>query len=178
KERKMSMNGEETLMALLFGFMAFFAVIALIGFILYFFKAIGLFKLAKKEGRGDLAWLGWVPVVNTVLMMLLLEKSVHESFRNNLTLIYGISIAATEVLSSFGAGFISFIACILFFYAIYFLAKRYSINQIQYIVIAIIIFSGYTIISIFMFRNKQPVDTTGMDVIDTPYTEDNTNTEQ
>src|SRR5699024_11747718 len=47
--------------------------------------------------------------VQTFLMMLLLEKSVHESFRNKLTLIYGISIAATVVLSSFGAGFISFI---------------------------------------------------------------------
>src|SRR5699024_10502116 len=126
----------------------------------------------------DLAWLGWVPVVNTFLMMLLLEKSVHESFRNKLTLIYGISIAATDVLSSFGAGFISFIPSILFFYAFYFLAKRYSTNPILHLVIGIITFSGSTSISIFMFRNKQPVDTTGMDVIDTPYTEDNTNTEQ
>src|SRR5699024_1095939 len=176
KERKMSMNGEETLMALLFGFMAFFAVIALIGFILYFFKAIGLFKLAKKEGRGDLAWLGWVPVVNTFLMMLLLEKSVHESFRNKLSLIYGISIASTVVLSSFGAGFISFIPRILFFYAFYFWAKIYSTNPILHLVIGIITFSGSTSISIFMFINKQPADTTGMDVVHTPYTEDNTNT--
>src|SRR5699024_10068416 len=174
----MSMNGEETLMALLFGFMAFFAVIALIGFILYFVKAIGLFKLAKKEGRGELAWLGWVPVVNKILMILLLENSVHESIRNILSLIYGICIAATVVLSSFGAGFISFIPSILFFYAFYFLAKRYSTNPILHLVIGIITFSGSTSISIFMFRNKQPVDTTGMDVIDTPYTEDNTNTEQ
>ena len=172
------MDGEETLMALLFGFMAFFAVIALIGFILYFFKAIGLFKIAKKEGKEELAWLAWVPVANSFLMMWLLEKSVHESFRNKLTLIYGISIAATVVLSSFGAGFISFIPSILFFYAFYFLAKRYSTNPILHLVIGIITFSGSTSISIFMFRNKQPVDTTGMDVIDTPYTEDNTNTEQ
>src|SRR5699024_3832713 len=129
-------------------------------------------------GRGDLAWLGWVPVVNTFLMMLLLEKSVHESFRNKLTLIYGISIAAPVVLSSFGAGFISFIPSILFFYAFYFLAKRYSTNPILHLVIGIITFSGSTSISIFLFRYKQPVDTTGMDVIDTPYTEDNTNTEQ
>jgi len=172
------MDGEETLIALLFGFMAFFAVIALIGFILYFFKAIGLFKIAKKEGKEELAWLAWVPVANSFLMMWLLEKSVHESFRNKLTLIYGISIAATVVLSSFGAGFISFIPSILFFYAFYFLAKRYSTNPILHLVIGIITFSGSTSISIFMFRNKQPVDTTGMDVIDTPYTEDNTNTEQ
>src|SRR5699024_7732097 len=117
----MSMNGEETLMALLLAFIEFFTVIALIGFILYFFKAIGLFKLAKKEGRGDMAWLGWVPVVNTFLMMLLFEKSVHESFRNKITLNYGIFIAATVVFSSFGAGFIYFISSLLFFYAFYFL---------------------------------------------------------
>src|SRR5699024_7504515 len=107
-----------------------------------------------------------------------LEKSVHESFRNKLTLIYGISIAATVVFSRFGAGFISFIPSILFFYGFYFLAKRYSTNPFLYLVIGLITFSGSASISIFMFRNKQPVDTTGMDVIDKPYTEDNTNTEQ
>src|SRR5699024_11183859 len=112
------------------------------------------------------------------LMMLLLEKSVHESFRNKLTLIYGISIAATVVLSSFGAGFISFIPSILFFYAFYFLAKRYSTNPILHLVIVIITFSVSICISLFKFRNKQMVDTICMDVIDTPYTEDNTNTEQ
>src|SRR5699024_8156477 len=112
--------------------------------------ATGLFKLAKKEGRGDLAWLGWVPVVNTFLMMLLLEKSVHEIFRNKLTLIYCISIAATVVFSSFGAGFISFIQSILFFYAFYFLAKRYSTDPLIHLVIGIITFSGSKSISIFM----------------------------
>src|SRR5699024_2277482 len=132
----------------------------------------------KKEGRGDLAWLGWVPVVNTFLMMLLLEKSVHESFRNKLTLIYGISIAATVVLSSFGAGFISFIPSILFFYAFYFLTKKYFTNPNLHHCIRNITFSSSTSISIFMFINKHSVDTTGMYVIDTPYTEDNTNTEQ
>src|SRR5699024_12796485 len=117
-------------------------------------------------------------VANSFLMMWLLEKSVHESFRNKLTLIYGISIAATVVLSSFGAGFISFIPSILFFYAFYFLLIRYSTNLILHLVIGIITLSGSTSISIFMFRNNQPVDTTRMDVIDKPYTEDNTNTKQ
>src|SRR5699024_12095956 len=112
------------------------------------------------------------------LYLLLLKKSIHYIFCNKLTLIYGISIASTVVLSSFGACFISFIPSILFFYAFYFFAKRYSTNPILHLVIGIITFSGSTSISIFMFRNKQPVDTTGMDVIDTPYTEDNTNTEQ
>src|SRR5699024_9433838 len=124
------------------------------------------------------AWYSMVAVDYTILIMLLLEKYVHESLRNKLTLVYGISMAATVVLSSFGDGFISFIPSILFFYAFYFLAKRYSTNPILHLVIGIITFSGSTSISIFMFRNKQPVDTTGMDVIDTPYTEDNTNTEQ
>src|SRR5699024_7395810 len=138
----------------------------------------GLFKLAKKEGKEELAWLAWVPVANSFLMMWLLEKSVHEGLRNKLTLVYGISMAVTVVLSSFGAGFISFIPSILFFYAFYFFAKRCSTNLLLYLVIIFINFSSTTIISIFMFRNKQSVDTTGMDVIDTPYTEDNTNAEQ
>src|SRR5699024_12743222 len=118
---KMSNNCEGTLIAVLFGFMAFFAVIALIGFILYFFKAIGLFKLSKKEGKEELAWLAWVPVANSFLMMWLLEKSVHDGLRNKLILVYGISMASTDVLSSFCACFISFVLSILFFYVFYFL---------------------------------------------------------
>src|SRR5699024_6818524 len=120
----------------------------------------------------------WVPVANSFLMMWLLEKSVHEGLRNKFTLVNGISMAATVLMSRLGAGFISFIPSILSFYACYSLAERYSTNPILHLVIGIITFSGSTSISIFMFRNKQPVDTTGMDVIDTPYTEDNTNTEQ
>lgn len=165
------MEGEETILAFLLGFLAVFAVLALVGVVLYFFKAIGLFKLAKKEGRGDLAWLGWVPFVNTFLMMLLLEKAVHEGIRNKLTLIYGIAFAASILLSSF-VPFVSFIPGILFFYAFYFLAKRYSPNPVLHLVIGIITFTGSTSISIFMFRNKQAVDTSGLDVIDTPSLEE------
>src|SRR5699024_6249292 len=127
-------------------------------------KAIGLFKLAKQEGRQDLAWLGWVPVVNTFLMMLLLEKSVHEGLRGKLTLFYGISVAASLVLGSW-VPFVSLLPAILFFYAFYFLAKRYSPNPILHLVLGIITLTYSTSISIFMFRNRDAVNPTGMDTI-------------
>ena len=66
---------DDALLALIFAFFAFFAVMFLIGIIVYIFQAIGLFKIAKREGRQDLAWLGWIPVANTFLMMILLESS-------------------------------------------------------------------------------------------------------
>src|SRR5699024_12840648 len=91
---------------------------------------------------------------------------------------YLFSISVSFVFVCFCFCFFSFIPTFFLFYAFYFLAKRYSINPILHLFIGIITFSGSTSIFIFMFRNKQPVDTTGMDVIDTPYTEDNTNTEQ
>lgn len=155
---------DDALLALIFAFFAFFAVMFLIGIIVYIFQAIGLFKIAKREGRQDLAWLGWIPVANTFLMMILLEKAVHEGIRGKLTLIYGISMAVSVVLGSW-IPFVSAIPGVLFFYAFYFLAKRYSTNPVLHLVIGIVTIGFSTGISIFMFRNKEVVDPTGLDTL-------------
>ena len=157
------MNNEDAIIAFFFAFFAFFAVMFLIGVILYIFKAIGLFKIAKREGKEDIAWLAWIPVVNTFLMMQVLERSVHESLRGKMTLIYGILLAAGIVLGSW-IPFLPILPGIFFFYAFYFLAKRYSPNPILHLVIGIITFSYSTSISIFMFRNREVVDPTGFDL--------------
>ena len=63
---------------LVLSFLVVIAVLFIIGIIVYIFNAIGLFKLAKREGKSDIAWLGWVPIGNTILMMQMLEGAVQD----------------------------------------------------------------------------------------------------
>jgi|SRR5699024_1533345 len=154
---------DDALFAFIIAFLGIIFIFGLIGLVMYIFQAIGLFKIAKREGHGDKAWLAWIPIANTFLMTILLERAVHEGLRNKLTLVYGIAVAATVVLS----GFIPFVAIapgILFYYVFYFLAKRYSTNPVLHLVIAIVT-GGFAVgIQIFIFRNREPVDTTGLAV--------------
>jgi len=160
---------------LVLSFLVVIAVLFIIGIIVYIFNAIGLFKLAKREGKSDIAWLGWVPIGNTILMMQMLEGAVHKSFRGKLTLIYGISLGAglvvTGIFQFFGILAILLLPPLLllqlatafiYFYAFYFLANRYSTNPILHLVIGIITFGLSIGISIFMLRNKEVVDSTGL----------------
>mgnify|MGYP007108080880 CR=1 FL=1 len=132
----------------LLAFSFFFIILAIV---LYVLSAIGLFKIAKKEGKDEIAWLAWIPIVNQFLMTWLVEDDVHPSLRGKVTLIYGISVAVSLLLSSF-VYFVTFIPMVIFFYAFYFIANKYSSNPILHVVIAIITLGLSIPIQLFIFR--------------------------
>src|SRR5690625_5814802 len=99
---------EDVLMGLIVAFFAFFVFLFVVAIILFFFQAIGLFKIAKREGKGDIAWLAWIPIINAFLMTLLVENDVHPGIRGKFTLFYGIAFVLAIILS----GFIAFITLI------------------------------------------------------------------
>lgn len=148
------MNEESVLIGLLLTFIGFFILLLLIGIIFYILHAIGLYKIAKRADRGDLAILAWIPIANTFLMTLLVENDVHKELRGKVTLIYGISFVVSVFLSIFIqlAGFISLL---IIYYAFYFLAKKLSPNPVLHIVIAIVTLGISMPIQIFMFRNRE-----------------------
>ncbi len=144
---------ESLLVGFFVAFFAFFVFLFIVGIILFFFQAIGLFKIAKREGKEDIAWLAWIPVVNAFLLTLLVEQDVHPSVRGKFTLWYGVAVVLSLILSSF-IFFVSFIPLAMFFYAFYFLAKRYSDNAVLHLVIGIVTFGFAVPIQIFIFRKR------------------------
>ncbi|HLR80388.1 MAG TPA: hypothetical protein VK119_07370 [Bacillota bacterium] len=150
------MSEEGVLLGLFAGLAIIFLFMVIVAIILYVFMALGLFKIAKREGMQDKAWMAWVPVVNFFLLTLLVENDVHEQIRGKLTLIYGISLAASVLLSWLFSP-ISFLPLIVALYAFYFLARKYSTNEVVHIVIAAITFSATMPIQLFMFRNREQV---------------------
>lgn len=148
---------EEIFLGFLLAFLGFFIVLLIVAIILFILQAIGLFKIAKREGRGDLAWLAWIPIVNQFLMTYLVEDDVHPGLRGKFTLLYGIALVVSFILSSF-VFFVSLIPLVMIFYAFYFIAKKYSTNPVLHLVISIITVGLSMAISIFMFRNKERID--------------------
>jgi len=144
---------EEILIGFLLAFLGFFVVLLLVGLVLFILQAIGLFKMAKREGKGDIAWLAWIPIVNQFLMTWLVENDVHPGLRGKFTLLYGIAFVVSIIFSSF-VFFVSFIPLAMIFYAFYFIAKKYSPNPVLHLVIAIITIGVSMPISIFIFRNR------------------------
>lgn len=41
---------------------------------MYIVNGLAFFRLAKLAGRGDVAWMAWVPVCNLILQLLLIKK--------------------------------------------------------------------------------------------------------
>ncbi len=136
------------------GFLIFFFII--IGIIFYVLNAIGLFKIAKKMGKEDLAFMAWIPVANSFLVPILVEKDVHEEIRGKFTLIFAISFIASIILGWFFTPF-SFIYLIAYLYGFYFLAKKFSKNVVAHTVIGAVTLGASTAISFFMFRNREPI---------------------
>lgn len=150
------MSEESVIIGLILTFLGLFLALFAVGIVFYILQAIGLFKIAKREGREDLAWLGWIPIANTFLMTLLVEKEVHEDFRGKVTMIYGIAFAASIIVSAF-IPFAGLVASIVVFYAFYFLAKMYSTNPVMHLVISIVTFGVAMPIQIFIFRNRKRI---------------------
>lgn len=147
-----------------FGFAGFFAFIAaffflflIVGLIVYVLSALGLFKIAKRTPKKDLAWLAWIPIASTFLMMMVVEDDVHEGLRGKLTMVYGIAFVVILVLGSFIPGS-QFILMAFFYYAFYFIAKRYSSNPVLHVVIGVITAGIGTAVSLFLFRNREPLN--------------------
>ena len=167
------MSEEGIVIGLILTFLSFFLAIFAMGIVFYILQAIGLFKIAKREGREDLAWLAWIPIGSTFLMTVLVEKEVHQELRGKVTMIYGIIFAASFVASVFSV-FIPFIgsiisifagivASIIVFYAFYFLAKMHSTNPLLHLVISIVTIGIAMPIQIFIFRNRKRVIPGGPD---------------
>src|SRR5690625_1569955 len=134
-------------------FVAFIGFFFLVGLILFILQAIGLYNIAKREGKGDIAWLAWIPIISQFLFTLLVEKDVHPGLRGRYTWLF---LAATIVALMLGyfVCFVPLIPLAMFFYAFYFIAKRYTENPVLYVVIAIITVGWSIPIQIFMFRNR------------------------
>lgn len=156
------MSEEGVVIGLILTFLGLFLAMFAVGIVFYILQAIGLFKIAKREGREDLAWLAWIPIANTFLMTLVVEKEVHPELRGKVTMIYGIAFAASIIASAF-IPFAGLVASIVVFYAFYFIAKMYSTNPVLHLVISIITFGVAMPIQIFIFRNRKRVIPGGPD---------------
>lgn len=151
-------NEDAAILAALAGvFIIVGLIVLVISIIFYILMGIGLFKIAKREGKADLAWMAWVPIVNMFLLTQLVEHDVHESMRGKFTLIYGLSLVATFTLSFF-IPFIGVIPSVLQVYAFYFIIKRYSRNDVLHLILVILTGMIAMPIQLFMFRNREPVN--------------------
>lgn len=143
----------------LFGLIAVLGVFALvfafIGFIFYVLQAIGLYKIATKQGY-DKPWLAWIPFVNIFMIPILVEDEVHESIRGKFTMIFGISFAASVVLGFF-LPFLSFIPTILTYYGFYLIAVRYSEQPVVHLVIAVLTLGLTMPFQLLRFGSKEPL---------------------
>lgn len=158
-------QGTEGLIGTLFAFGFIFIIMFFIIFIaMYVMQALGLYKIAKKEGN-DFAWFAWVPILQGFLIPMLVEDDVHESIKGKMTLIYGISIVATLFIGGF-IPFISFIPLIVTIYALYFLIGRYSKNEVGHLVVLIVTGTFSLPFQLLYLMNRDPIDKEGRETIE------------
>lgn len=135
-----------------FGILALVLLVFIVLIALYIVSAIGLSSIAQKEGH-DKAWLAWIPIANTFLMMMLVEDDVHESMRGKYTLIYAITLIASFVIGGFFP-LIGLVPSVMMYYALYLLANSRSDNAVMYLVISIVTFNFATPFILFRLRNR------------------------
>lgn len=139
-----------TLFAFLLGMIGVLLVIALL---MYVFAAIGLYGIAKNQGY-DKPWLAWVPFANYVLLAILVEDDVYETFKGKFAIVFTIAFVTSIVLGSF-IPFVSIIPTLLMFYAMYFIFDRYSNNVGVNMVIMIITGGAAVPFQLFRYRNRE-----------------------
>lgn len=138
----------------LMGILALASLVLIVVFIgLYVISAIGLSGIAEKEGH-DKAWLAWIPIANTFLMMMLVEDDVHESMRGKYTLIFAIVFIASFVLSGFFPP-IAIVPSVMMYYALYLIANKRSENAVMYLIISVVTFNFATPFMLFRLRNRE-----------------------
>lgn len=130
-----------------------FVISVLVFLVFHVLMAIGLYTLVKRSSRHDLAWLAWVPIVNTFLITLLVEEDAHESVRGKLTIVYLIVIVGGFLFSGF-LPFLTVLPFAVLMYAFYLLLQKYSKNAIIHTAIAVVTGSLGMSISLFMVRHR------------------------
>lgn len=152
---------------------AFIGSFLLVSLVLYIFYAIGVQKIAKRQGVKS-PWLAWIPIISSFLFVHLSENTVHKPLRGSMLLLYGLSIVAGFFGGFFGSPVIGVAGIILTLYAFYFLARRYSNNFIVHFVAASLTLGGSMSISVFIFRNNEDLLSSENQAeendVETPYT--------
>lgn len=149
-------NEENVVLGILAVFAGFIFAAVIIGIVLYILYALGMFKIAKTLGRGDMAFLAWIPLAQTFLLPLVVENDVHEGLRGKFTLVYAISWLASILLGMFFAPF-SFISIVVFLYGFHILASRFSANALAHTIIGVVTLGISVPVSLFRFRNREPI---------------------
>lgn len=150
------MSDESALVAFFAVFAGFIFAFFLIGILLYVLNGIGFFKIAKKEGRGDIAWLAWIPIANLFLLPVLVENDVHEQVRGKFMLIFSITFVASFIFSFIFTP-LGFMSSVVYLYGFYFLAAKYSNNAVVHLVIGVVTLGMSIPFSVFRFRNREAI---------------------
>ena len=125
-------------------------------FISYIFYAIGMYGVAKTEGY-DKPWLAWVPIANSFMIPILMDKYAHPQIRGKFVWIYLASILVGFFLSLF-ISIAGYISTIVLGYGFYLLAKRYSERPVLHLVVGVVTLTMAVPFQIFRFRKRQPVE--------------------
>lgn len=149
------MKNGNILMGLLGGLLIVLIIAIIAAVVLYVLQAIGLSRIAQKEGV-DLHWLAWIPIANIVLIAKLVEEDVHESIRGKFTIISIIAIAVGLILGR-SVGILSYLPQVVMLYSFYFIAKRYSKNEMAHIIIAVITLGISVPIQLFRIKDRGKV---------------------
>ena len=134
-------------------FAIFFVITMLLSLVFYVIQAVALMKIAKNVGS-DKGWMAWIPIANNFVMPMLVEDDVHESMKGKFTLIFGVSLVSS-ILLSWIVPFITFVPTILMYYAFYIITKWYSEKHVAHLAIAIVTLGISIPISLFRFRNRE-----------------------
>lgn len=149
-------HGEDLFFATFFlGMIGFFILIGIILIVCYILQAIGLYQISQREGRADIAWLAWIPVVSTFLLTMLVEKDVHPDLRGKLSLILALSIAFSMVTSWIFYYMVSLIPIGIIIYAFYHLAKKYVPNPVFHLAIAVVSIGSSIPFQLFWMRDRK-----------------------
>lgn len=114
----------------------FIGVMMVLSLVMYVVYSIALYRIAVSQGY-DKPWLAWIPVANTFMMMILTEDDVHESLRGRFTITYGIVLAISVVIAIF-VPFSSIFSSILWHYAFFVIARKYSERPGLHLLVAIV----------------------------------------
>jgi len=122
----------------------------------HFFGAIGLYRIAKREGLSH-SWLAWFPLGNFISLTRLVEKQVYKPLRNKFTLFFILFLLLSFFFSIYIPFLLySFLAVLI--YAFYFIAERYSERVNLHLALAVVTFGLSIPFQLFRFRNREMIN--------------------
>jgi len=143
---------DTTILTVVFGIVMVSLLFSLISYVFY---SIGMYGVAKTEGYNK-AWLAWVPIANSFIIPILMEKHVHPQLRGKYTWIYAGSLVVGLVLSLF-ISIAGYLSTIVLGYGFYLLAKRYSERPVLHLVVGVVTLTMSVPFQLFRFRKRQPI---------------------